>query len=131
MTKKTPIVVLIALMACMLAMAGCAGHGTLTSDIDDATGTYTVTAQDAPKGSGVGSLSGGIEVAEGQSVVADVNLEKGSLQMRLLDANGQVVVDDTASGVATVSHDLEPGDYSIGVSCNEDGTTGTLEVKAK
>ncbi|MBQ9057978.1 MAG: hypothetical protein IJ125_02210 [Atopobiaceae bacterium] len=117
-------------LLCVVALGGCAGKGTLSSAIDDETGAYTVTADDAGKGASVGSIGGGIEIEEGEILVASPDLSKGSLQMRLLDAGGEVVLDEKMSGHVLSTHELSPGDYSIGVTCNEDGTTGTLLLVA-
>ena len=121
------IVMLMAVLACVVAIGGCAGRGSLSDEPDDATGGYTVKADDAGKGAAIGSL-GGISVKEGQVFVIRPNLEKGSLQVKLSNAAGETVVDEKASGNASTVHELEPGDYSMSVTCNEDGTTGTMLI---
>ena len=122
------IVMLVAALSCVAILGGCAGRGYLSDEIDDKTGGYAYTADDAGKGSAVASLGGGIDIKDGQVLVVDSKLEKGSLQLRLLDAAGEVVLDEKESGTAIAQHELESGSYSIGVTCNEDGTTGTLHV---
>lgn len=122
---------LMVVLACVLFVGGCAGRGSLSNDIDDSTGAYIYTADDAGKGSSVGSLGGGIDIAEGQVLTVNSELERGSLQLRLLDASGEVVLNEEITGQTITSHELEPGSYSIGVTCNEDGTTGTVTVVPK
>ena len=122
------IAVLVAVLACVVAIGGCAGRGSLSDEIDDATGGYTVKADDAAKGAALGALGGGINVKDGQVFVIRPNLEKGSLQVKLTNAAGEAVLDEKVTGNATTVHDLEPGDYSMNVTCNEDGTTGTMLI---
>ncbi len=119
---------LVVALACIVVIAGCAGQGYLKDEVDDATGSYKITASDAAKDSSIGSLGGGISIKDGQKLLVSPDLEKGSLQVRLLDAGSETVLDVEASGSAASTHELAPGDYSIGVTCNEDGTTGTLLV---
>lgn len=114
-------------IACVAALGGCAGRGYLSDSVDDA-GVYTITADDAAKGAAVASLGGGLDIEEGEILAISPELEKGSLQVTLLDEGGETALDVTASGTAASEHELEPGEYSISVSCNEDGTTGTLTV---
>ena len=129
MRKASVFVAVVMAFACLLALAGCAGKGTLSSAIDDGTGAYKVTASDAGKGSAVAS-SGGIVIGEGQILVASPDLSKGSLQLRLLDGAGKAALDEKMSGSVLSTYDFAPGEYAIGVTCNEDGTTGTLLVVA-
>ena len=124
-TKK---VLLAAALVFAVALGGCAGRGSLSDEIDDATGGYKITADDAAKDSSVGALGGGIDIKDGQVLVVNSNLEKGSLQVKLLDAAGETVLDEKASGQNVSSHELESGEYSFSVTCNENGTTGTLLV---
>lgn len=129
--KVTPVAFVALVVAmCSFVLAACAGNGTLSSEIDDETGAYMVTADDAGKGTAVGSLGGGVEVGEGQLLVASPDLQKGSLQLRVLDGAGEVVIDEEQSGHVLSTHELEPGDYSVSVTCNEDGATGTLLLVA-
>ena len=125
-------VVLLALSAvmCLLALAACAGNGTLGDDIDPDTGAIIVTANDAGKGSAVGSLSGGFEIEQGELLVVSPDLYKGSLQVRLLDGAGEIVLNEQVSGHELSTYELEPADYSFGVTCSEDGTTGTAMIVA-
>ena len=126
---KKLLVFAMALM-CAAALAGCAGGGGTLEGGNGEAGAYSVTANSAEKGSGVGSLGGGVEVAAGQLLVISPDIDKGSLQVRLLDEEGEVALDETASGHAPSSHELAPGGYSVGVTTNENGTTGTLLVVA-
>ena len=121
--------VLCMLLAGALALAGCAGRGTLSSDIDDTTGTYVAKANDAGKGSAV-AASGVMVVKEGQILVISPDMQKGYLQIRLLNAAGDVVVNEKASGHALATHEIAPDDYAIGVACDVDGATGTVTVAA-
>ena len=121
------VIMLVAVLACVVAVVGCAGRGTLSDEVDD-NGTYTITASDAAKDAAVGSLGGGVTIKEGQVLSVNPNVEKGSLQVKISNAAGEIVLDEKASGNASSLHDLEPGEYSISVICNEDGTTGKLVV---
>lgn len=113
----------------LLAATGCAGgKGTFSSEIVDETGAYKVTADDAAKDSAVGSLGGGITISENQVLLVSPDLEKGSIQLRLLDSKGDVAFDEEISGRVLSTYDLDPGEYSIGATCNENGTTGTMLV---
>lgn len=128
MSIMKKIIMLVVALSCVAILGGCAGQGYLKDEIDDKTGGYTYTADDAGKGSAVASLGGGIDIKDSQVLVVDSKLDKGSLQLRLLDAAGEVVLDEKESGTAIAQHELDAGSYSISVTCNEDGTTGTLHV---
>lgn len=121
---------LVVVFACVLALVGCAGKGSLSDDIDDTTGAFTFTADDAGKDSTVGSLGGGIDIKDGQILVVSPNLEKGSLQLGLMDEDMDVALDETVSGRQLTTHELDAGSYSIMVKSLEDGTTGTMVVVA-
>ncbi len=95
------IVMLMAVLACVVAIGGCAGRGSLSDEPDDATGGYTVKADDAGKGAAI---------------------------VKLTNAAGETVFEEKASGNASTVHEIEPGDYSMSVTCNEDGTTGTMLI---
>ena len=99
------------------------------SEIDEETGAYTILADDAGKDTAV-AMSGGIEVAEGQVLVVSPTLEEGSIQVTILDADTNPVVDEKISGKTFTTYELEPGDYGVGATCLEDGTTGTVLVCA-
>lgn len=117
----------VAALACMLLLSGCAGRGTLSSDIDDQTGAYKVTASDAGKDSAV-ATSGGVIIEEGQILVVSPDLTKGSLQVRLVAGVDDVVLNEKVSGRVLSTFDIAPGEYAIGVTCNENGTTGALVI---
>lgn len=121
---------IIAAAALCLVIAGCAGQGSLGDEIIDDTGAIKVTADDAGKGSAIGSLGGGVVVEEGQVVLIAPDFEKGSLTIRLLDDNGDVIAEQVAEGTEPTSLEVAPGDYSIGIACEENGTTGTLVISA-
>ena len=125
--KRTIACAVAAALACMLLLAGCAGRGTLSSAIDDETGAYKVTANDAGKDSAV-VAGGGVILEEGQILVVSPDLTKGSLQVRLVDGSNNVVLNEKVSGRVLATFDIAPGEYAIGVTCNENGTTGTLLV---
>ena len=127
MRKALLIAVMAAAFACLLVVAGCAGKGTLASEIIDGTDAYKVTASDAGKGSAV-AASGGIVVGEGQVLTLESELSRGSLQLRLINGAGDVIIYEKVSGRTITTFDLDPDDYGIGVTCNEDGATGTLIV---
>ena len=115
------------LLAGMLLLTGCAGKGSLSSEIIDETGAYKVTANDAGKGSAV-MMSGGFVVEEGQIVAVSPDIKKGNLQVKLMDASGEVVLDEKVTGSVLETFELDPGDYAIAVACNENGATGTVLV---
>lgn len=119
---------LVVAFACVLALVGCAGKGSLSDKIDDDTGAYTFTADDAGKGSAVGSFGGGIDIENGQILAVSPDLEKGSLQLKLLNEANETVLDENVTGRQITTYELGAGSYSISVACNEDGTTGTLLV---
>ena len=118
---------LVAALACVVAVAGCAGRGSLSDTVDD-TGTYTITADDAAKDAAVASFGGGVTIGEGQALSVRPDLEKGSLQVKLMNAGGEVVLDVNARGDMPSTHELEPGEYSLSVTCNDNGTTGKLVI---
>lgn len=128
---KLKIVLLAALCALtmsMVALTGCAGsQGTLSSDINDETGAYVVTAENAGKGSALG-MSGGLVIEEGQVLMMSPVLEKGALQVTLSDETGTVLFNEEASGKVLSTYTVDPGNYGVGISCKTDGTTGTLLI---
>ena len=121
--------VLCALLLSALVLVGCAGKGSLSSDLGDGDGAYKVTADDAGKGSAV-MASGGFVVEEGQIVVISPDMTKGNLQIRLLNASGDLVIDEKVSGHVLSTYEVASGDYGIAAVCNEDGATGTVLVVA-
>lgn len=117
-----------ALLAGMLALAGCGGgKAVFSSDITDE-GLYTITAENAAKDSSVGMIGGGIIVEEGQVFAISPDLQKGSVQVVLLDASGEKALDETIDGRELKEFEIEAGEYSIGVTCRENGTTGTVLI---
>ncbi|MGI6221288.1 MAG: hypothetical protein ACOYIP_05415 [Coriobacteriales bacterium] len=124
------ILAIIAAAALCLVIAGCAGNGTLSDEIIDETGAFKITADDAGEGSALASLGGGLVVEEGQIVVVSPDLEKGSLTVKLLGSDGNAVLDQVAEGRVLSTAELAPGDYSVEVTCDKNGTTGTLMISA-
>ena len=118
-----------ALLVGSFVLVGCAGKGSLSSDIEDETGAYMVKADDAGKGSMV-MASGGFVVKEGQIVVVSPAIKKGNLQVKLMNASNEAVLDEKVTGSVLSTFEIAPGDYAISVTCNEDGTTGELIVVA-
>ncbi|MDO5117976.1 MAG: hypothetical protein Q4D34_05760 [Eggerthellaceae bacterium] len=129
MRKALLVAVMAAALACLLALAGCAGKGTLASEIIDGTDAYKVVANDAGKGSAV-AASGGLVIGEDQVLMLESELTKGSLQLKITNSAGDVVIDEKVSGRVLTTFELDPDDYGIGVACNDDGATGTLIVDA-
>lgn len=121
------VVMLCAMVVGMFALAGCAGKGSLSSEINDETGAYIYKADDAGSGSSV-LASGGFVVKEGQIVVMSPDMSKGSLQLKLLDSKNNAVLNEKATGRVLSTFEVAPGDYGIGVACNENGSTGSLVV---
>ena len=125
------IITLVAVAALALALVACSAQKSVFSDdIDDATGAYTITADNGAKGSALGSIGGGITIEKGQVLVVSSNLTKGSVTVRLLDAAGDVAAEAKAQGVENQLFGLDAGEYSFGATCEEDGTTGTVIVVA-
>ena len=127
--KRFLALVAIAALAC--ALTACTAQKSVFSDeIDEATGAFTVTADNGAKGSALGSVGGGATIEEGQVLVVSSNLTKGSVTVRLLDAAGDVAVEAKAQGAENQLFGLDAGEYSFGATCEEDGTTGTVIVVA-
>ena len=126
--KRLAIIVASAVL--VLALVACSGQKSVFSDeIDDQTGAITIMAENAGKGSALGS-SGGIALEESQSLVVSSALEKGSVTIRVLGADGEVIVEATATGTGQELYGFAPGDYSFGATCDAEGTTGTVVVVA-
>ena len=123
------VAVLCALLVGALALVGCAGRGSLSSELTDEAGGYKVIADDAGKGSSV-MASGGFIVEEGQIVVISPDMSKGNLQIRLMDGAGNIVIDEKIGGRVLSTYEIAPGDYGIGAKCDENGPTGTILVVA-
>ena len=124
MMKK--MLIIAATLACMAALAGCAGTGSLQGEDTDE-GAYEVTADNAAKDAAFVSV-GDVEIAEGQLLVLSPVLQKGSLQVELFVNADKDVLDQTVSGTVLSTYDVDPGSYSLRVTCAEDGTTGTLLI---
>ena len=120
-------IVVCTLLAGVLALAGCAGRGTLSSDIIEETGAYKVVADDAAKDAAV-MASGAVIVEEGQVVVISPDLTKGSLKVKFMDAANETVFDEKVGGRVLSTYEFAPGEYAIAVTCLENGTTGSLVV---
>ena len=73
-------------------------------------------------------MGGGVEIEEGEVLVLTPDIEKGCLEIKIIDGSGETVFDETESGQGSSTHELEPGDYSMSVTVNENDTTGTLVV---
>ena len=114
--------------AAVLALSVCAcGKGSFGNSIDDQTGAVVFKAENAGKGSTVGAL-GGFKLEEGQGFVVDSKLEKGAAEVKLLDDSGNELFNIPISGEDTSLNGIASGDYSLGASITEDGTTGTITV---
>ena len=123
--KRLAIIVASAVL--VLALVACSGQKSVFSDeIDDQTGVITITAENAGKGSSLGSLGGGIALGEDQALVVSSALDKGSVTIRVLGADDEVVIEATATGTNQDLYGFAPGDYSFGATCDEEGTTGTV-----
>ena len=131
MKKRFVLCVIVASLAVFaLALAGCAekAAGTFSSDIDEETGAYIVTADGADAESGVGMLGGGMIVEEGQVLMVGSDLSAGSIELRILDTESNPVAELTVEGALLQAVELEAGEYEISAKCVEKGTTGTLTV---
>ena len=116
----------VAALACAVALAGCAGAGSLQGEDADG-GACQVTADNAAKGAAYVSL-GDVEIAKGQLLVLSPVLQKGSLQVELFEDADEDALDQTVSGSVLSTYEVDPGSYSMRVTCAENGTTGTLLV---
>ena len=120
-------------VASMFALAGCAGGskggGTLSSEILEETNAFKVTADNADGKSGV-KVDGAIVLKESDVLVVSPDLQKGKLQVKLLDKSDNAVFDKEVSGQVLDSYEVAAGEYAISVDCLEGGTTGTLLVVA-
>ncbi|MDO4404968.1 MAG: hypothetical protein Q4C09_08025 [Atopobiaceae bacterium] len=112
----------------MLALAACGKGGSLSDTIDDETGAYLITADNAGKGTSIGSLGGGFTLGKGQSVAVDPELTSGTLSFKLLDENGDAKLEESITGTKTELYGVRSGEYSLMVSCDENGTTGTVTI---
>lgn len=133
MKKAIAVVVFALVLACAMALSGCGPKGTMSSDIDDNTGAYTVTTDNATTDMALGT-TGGIVVQAGQVLVISPELTSGSLQVKILNLEApesdNPLVDEKISGTELGVYELAPGDYGVGVNCAEDGTTGTMTIVA-
>ena len=105
--------------------------------------TITITADKAGI-SGVGGA--GITVADGQQLIIDSALSKGSIQLKLfldnepadvdasldeiLHTDETPALDVTVSSASTTEHPLQPGEYTLFVNVLEK-TTGNITLSAK
>ena len=142
--RKRFITILIALLSALM-LTGCHNKsGTPDLEVvphDD--NTITITADKAGI-SGVGGA--GITIAEGQQLVIDSALSKGSIQLKLfrddepagvdasLDAilhtNETPALDVTVNSAGTTEHPLQPGEYTLFVNVLEK-TSGNITLSAK
>ena len=116
-------------LAMLVALSACGPKGTFGDEINDETGAITATAQNADKGSAVGA-TGGIIVGENQTIVISPVMEKGSIQVKLMNAAGEAVLDEVASGKVLSTYTVAPGEYSFSFVCNANGTTGSVLICA-
>lgn len=107
------------------AMVGCAGQGTLSSEIIDETGAYKVIADDAIKDSAI-KVDGLVEIEKGQLLLVSPDLQKGSLYVKLTNASGESAFEQDFSGRVLDTFEVTPGTYDISVTCSTSGTTGVL-----
>ena len=105
--------------------------------------TITITADKAGI-SGVGGA--GITISEGQQLIIDSALSKGSIQLKLfldnepagldasldeiLRADETPALDVTVNSAGTTEHPLQPGEYTLFVNVLEK-TTGNIMLSAK
>ena len=111
----------------VFALAGCAGQGTLSSEILDDTGAYKVIANDAAKNSAI-KVDSLVTIEEGQLLLVSPDLQMGSLDVKLTSASGEVVFEEDVSGRVLDTYEVKPGKYDISVTCTTNGTTGVLVV---
>lgn len=133
--------------ALALALAGCGDTAVMGSVVNDETGGFDVTAENA-YGT---TCSGSVSIAEGECLVVSPMLEKGHLLLTVApeeelnaaieDEPGKTLQDVgtedfstdhsvqfTVDGKAMSAYALEPGAYEVLVTAEKEKTTGTMAV---
>ena len=127
--RKSFVLLTIALCAVLaLALAACAQKSTFSDEIDEATGAFTLTAENTEAKTAIGALGSSIELGEDQVIAFDAHIKKGAVNVRFLDGNGDLALEQTVDSEGLVTCGLPAGGYSIGFVCAENGTTGTVTV---
>ena len=139
---KRIIAILIAFLS-VLTLTGCRSSKPSLEVVPHDDNTITITADKAGI-SGVGGA--GITIAEGQQLVIDSALSKGSIQLKLfrddepagvdasldeiLHTDEMPALDVTVNSAGTTGHSLQPGEYTLFVNVLEK-TTGNITLSAK
>ena len=134
--------ILIAFLS-VLMLAGCRSSKPSLEVVPHDDNTITITADKAGI-SGVGGA--GITIADGQQLVIDSALSKGSIQLKLyrddepagvdapldeiLHTDETPSLDVTVKSAGTTEHLLQPGEYTLFVNVLEK-TTGNITLSAK
>ena len=122
----------------ILILAGC--HGKSSKPVlevlpNDDNNTISITANKA----GISGVGGsGIVIAEGQQLVIDSALSKGSIQLKFYldeepagaDASLEEILDVTVKSAGTTVHPLQAGEYTLFVNVLEK-STGNITLSAK
>ena len=140
--RKRFITILIAFLS-VLMLAGCRSRKPSLEVMPHDDNTITITADKAGI-SGVGGA--GITISEGQQLVIDSSLSKGSIQLKLfldnepagvdasldeiLHTDETPALDVTINSAGTNEHPLQPGEYTLFVNVLEK-TTGNIMLSAK
>ena len=131
--RKRFITILIAFLS-VLMLTGCRSRKPSLEVMPHDDNTITITADKAGI-SGVGGA--GITIADGQQLIIDSALSKGSIQLKLFLDNESALhtdetpaLDVTVNSAGTTEHPLQPGEYTLFVNVLEK-TTGNITLSAK
>ena len=115
--------------ALMLGMtAGCGKPAVFSTDLNKDGTVYTLTAENAEKGTQVGS---GFTFEEGDVVTIASSITKGSVKVTFSEGElgGGTVVDEMiCDGTASKDYQVAPGSYFINFAVEGKGATGTITV---
>ena len=139
---KRFITILIAFLSALI-LTGCRSSKPSLEVVPHDDNTITITADKAGI-SGVGGAS--ITIADGQQLIIDSALSKGSIQLKLfldnepadvdasldeiLHTDETPALDVTINSAGTTEHPLQPGEYTLFVNVLEK-TTGNIMLSAK
>ncbi len=113
--------------ACLLCTACACSQGSFKGEIDNKTGIYQVTADNAGKDSAI-KASGAIVLGEGQMMVVDSKLSSGAVVVKLISSAGETVIEETVEGTNSNGFGTIAATYTLEVDCAKNGTTGTIEI---
>ena len=142
---KKRIIALAAVMMLIVSaftLASCSARVTLAGEIDENGKEAQYEANKADKDDYM--LHGVLVVEEGEQVVIDSHLEKGSIQFDFVKSEGEGDMETmpdtegmeaaytaTASGTESQTLAFAEGEYMIKATVTEDGTTGDVEIEVE